>query len=110
MLVQKECGLGGKRKVCDHGRRLCETSAPQQRDPCKELPVSKAHRPLPWQDVLPQADLAAEVTALIAHVPGDVGTRPANYSNYSSLPSGAGRFNLGMALNQACDTDQRIRL
>lgn len=54
--------------------------------------------------------LATEATVFMANIPGDAGTRLVNYSNYLNLPSGAQRFNLGMALNQVSDIDQRILL
>lgn len=57
-----------------------------------------------------QGGLATEATMFVANIPGDVGTRLVNYSNYLNLLSGAQRFNLSMALNQVGDTDQRILL
>ena len=57
-----------------------------------------------------RGDSATESTVFIANIPGDAGTRLVNYSNYLYLPSGAQRFNLGMALNQVSDIDQRILL
>lgn len=57
-----------------------------------------------------RGDAAAGATAFITNGPGDAGTRPVNYSNYSDLPSGVERFNLCVALNQVSDIDQRILL
>lgn len=57
-----------------------------------------------------RGDLATEATVFITNIPGDAGTRRVNYSNYLNLPSGVQRFNLGLALNQVGDIDQRILL
>lgn len=92
-----------------HGRRLCETPAPQQGGSCKGLSRQGAVASS-LAVCAARGDLAAEATVFITNIPGDAGTRQVNYSNYLNLPSGARRFNLSLALNQVSDIDQRILL